>query len=269
MIKLLKIGLLLIVLLYPIVCILLYLLQEKLIFHPEKTPLDHAYQFEQPFEEVYLETPDKLRLHGLLFSDTANTGVIFYLHGNTGTMVEWGAIAHYYTALGQDIFMIDYRGYGKSEGEIISQQQFYDDMQMAYRWLLTRYDEDRISVVGYSVGTGVAAMLAQSNHPKRLILKAPYYSITDMTKQRFPFVPSFLLKYRFPTGRYVKRVKVPVTVFHGTDDEIIYYGSSKKISKKFKPGDRLVTLAGHGHNGFEQNEKFMAVMSAIFQKDNH
>jgi pimeloyl-ACP methyl ester carboxylesterase len=91
--------------------------------------------------------------------------LIFYLHGNAGSLNTWGEVAKRYTELKYDVFMLDYRGYGKSEGSIHSQKQFHEDIQMAYDEMKKTYKESNIVVLGYSIGTGPAAKLASLNHP--------------------------------------------------------------------------------------------------------
>lgn len=75
--------------------------------------------------------------------------------------------------------MMDYRGYGKSEGSIKNEDELYSDVQEVYNYLKSFYNENKIIVLGYSIGTGPAAFLASKNHPKELILQAPYYSLPD------------------------------------------------------------------------------------------
>ena len=95
--------------------------------------------------------------------------------------------------------MLDYSGYGKSEGSIEGQTQLFEDVQKAYDEMKRKYKEESIVVLGYSVGTGLATKLASDNHPKLLILQAPYYSLTDMVRHTYPVIPTFLLKYKFRT----------------------------------------------------------------------
>ena len=107
--------------LYILVCGLMFVLQEKLIFFPQKLDKDHQFSFRQPFEEVYIKTEDQKSLHGLLFRADSSKGLIFYLHGNAGSLDAWGEVAETYTRLHHDVFLLDYRGYGKSEGAIESE----------------------------------------------------------------------------------------------------------------------------------------------------
>jgi len=238
-------------------CILLYFVQEKLIFFPEKLAATYKFKFDQGFEELYFKTADNIVLNGVLFKADSSMGLIFYLHGNAGSLASWGQIAKTYTDLHYDLFMLDYRGYGKSEGSIVNEKQFYEDVQLAYNTLKTKYGEKEIIVLGYSIGTGAATKLASINKPRLLILQAPYFSLTDLVKHNFKIVPSFLLKYKFETNIFLSACKMPVVIFHGDKDEVIYYGSSLKLKKLFKTNDTLITLNGEGHNGISDNPTYL------------
>lgn len=249
-----------------IFCGLFYGFQEKLIFAPEKLDKDYQFSFNQSFEEVSINTTDGISLNGLLFKADSSKGLIFYLHGNAGSLSSWGNVAEVYTDLNYDVFILDYRGYGKSEGSISSQKQFYQDIQTAYDELIKEYSEENTIVLGYSIGSGPAAHLASTNNPKLLILQAPYFSLTDLTKRLYPIAPTFLLKYKFATNEYMKDCKMPVVILHGDQDAVIYYGSSLKLKEQFKPQDKLITLNGLGHNGITNTEIYKTEIAKILMK---
>ena len=242
--------------LYILVCILLYLFQEKLIFFPDKLGKDYLFQFDQTFEEKNIKTIDGKILHGLLFKADSSNGVILYLHGNGGSLSSWGDVAHAYTDLNYDVFILDYRGYGKSEGVIKGEKQLYSDIQTVYDELKRDYSEDKIIVLGYSIGSGPASKVASDNNPKLLILQAPYYNLTDLMRRTYSIIPTFILKYKFETNEHLKGCKMPVVIFHGELDEVIYYGSSLKLKDEFKSTDTLITLRGQGHNGMTDSEEY-------------
>lgn len=248
---------------YLVVMGLLSFQQEKMIFFPEKLPADYRFSFDQAFEEIFIPASDGVRLHGLLFKAEASKGLVFYLHGNAGSVASWGWAAEPYTDLGYDTFVLDYRGYGKSGGNISSESQFYADVQAAYDQLKTRYSEDRMIVAGYSIGTGAAARLAAENHPRLLILQAPYYSLGDLMQSLYPFVPAFLLQYKFETFRYVEKTKAPIVLFHGDRDEIIYPGSSEKLKAHLKPADQVIILKGQAHNGMNENPEYQRELAKV------
>jgi pimeloyl-ACP methyl ester carboxylesterase len=191
--------------------------------------------------------------------------LIFYLHGNAGSLASWGEVAKTYTDLNYDVFMLDYRGYGKSEGSITSPSQLFNDVQIAYDELKNDYPENEVIILGYSLGTGPASKLASANNPKLLILQAPYYSLTDMMKHNYYIIPTFILKYKFETHNYLKDCKMPLIIFHGTNDGVIYYGSSLKLQQQFKPQDKLITLNGEGHNGISENPEYLREIEKILK----
>ena len=251
---------------YILVCALLYFFQEKLIFFPEKLSKNHLFQFDQTFEEKNIRTNDGMILNGLLFKADSSKGVIFYLHGNGGALNSWGDVAKTYTDLNYDIFLLDYRGYGKSEGVIKGQEQLYKDTQTAYDEMKKEYTEDRIIVLGYSLGTGLASKIASENDPRLLILQAPYYSLTDVMRRTYSIIPTFLLRYKLETNKNLKDCKMPVVIFHGDVDEVIYYGSSLKLKDEFKTGDKLITLRGQGHNQMTYNEDYQRALGEILEE---
>lgn len=252
--------------LYVILCGWLYFYQEKIIFIPEKLPKNFSYNFPNKFEELNIKMEDGKRLNGVLFKAEKSKGLIFYIHGNGGSVNSWAHISTKYTALGYDLFLLDFRGYGKSEGEITSEKQMFQDNQTVYNSFKKKYSEDKIVVLGYSIGTGMAAKLASDNTPKLLILQAPYYNLTEMMQQNFSFIPGFVLKYKFATNDYLKNRKMPVVLFHGTKDEVISFENSKKLEKEFKKGDTLIPLEGEIHNGITDNLEYLNALQHILKR---
>lgn len=251
---------------YIVLCLALFFLQEQIIFFPQKLDKNHSFNFNLNFEELSIKTSDGVILNGVLFKTQKAKGLIFYLHGNAGSVATWGNVAKTYNDLGLDVFMPDYRGYGKSDGKIYSESQFYSDMQTAYSLMATKYPETKIIVLGYSIGTGAAANIASVNNPKALILQAPYFSLTDMMQRNYSFIPAFLLKYKFETHRFLKNCKAPVIIFHGDADEVIYYESSLKLSRNFKSGDSLITLKNQRHNNMSENPEYQFQIEQLFKR---
>jgi alpha-beta hydrolase superfamily lysophospholipase len=256
-----------ILVIYILVCGLLYFFQEKLIFFPQKLRKEYQFQFDGKFEEKNIKTKDGIILNGLLFSADSSKGLIFYLHGNAGSLSSWGGIAKTYTDLKYDVFILDYRGYGKSEGTIDGQNQLYGDIQTAYDEMKKEYSEGKIVVLGYSIGTGLASKVASENKPKLLILQAPYYSLTDMMRHTYSIIPTFILKYKLDTNKHLKDCKMPVVIFHGDQDEVVYYGSSFKLKEELGTKVKLITLRGQGHNGMTDNEDYNNKLKEILTSE--
>ena len=250
---------------YILMCGFLFFFQEKLIFFPEKLDKGFKFSFDQKFEEINIQTKDHKLLNGILFKSDSPKGLIFYLHGNAGALNSWGEVAKRYTDINYDVFILDYRGYGKSEGSIRSQKQLFEDLQVAYNEMKKKYSEDNIVVLGYSIGTGPATKIASINYPKLLVLQAPYYSMIDMMRHTYPVIPTFLLKYKFETNKYIKDCKMPIVIFHGDRDEVVYYNSSIKLKGIMKETDTLIILKGQGHNGITDNPEYIRMIENILK----
>lgn len=253
---------------YLLVCILMYFFQEKMIFFPQTLPKDFTFQFDHNFEERFIEMKDGTNLHALLFKTENPKGVVFYLHGNAGSLEAWGSVAETFVDLKYDVFVLDYRGYGKSEGSITGEAQLHEDIQIVYGHIKQEYPENEIIVLGHSIGAGMAAKVASANSPKLLILQAPFYSLPDLANNTFPLniFPAFLIRYNFKTWKFLREANMPVVILHGDEDEIIYYGSSLKLQQEFKAEDTLITLKGAGHNNFLSTEQYRNEIEKVLMK---
>ncbi|RZJ99382.1 MAG: alpha/beta fold hydrolase [Flavobacterium sp.] len=251
--------------LYILIVSYLYFHQEDFIFQPTKLSKEYQFQYDSEFEELSIPSFDTMNLSGLLFKAENSKGLIFYLHGNAGALDTWGNIAETYTDLGYDIFILDYRGFGKSEGQIEDEQQVYKDVTFAYKKLLSNYPENRVIITGYSIGTGPATYLASINNPKALILQAPYYNFSEMADSRFPFLPGFVLKYKFETNTFISEVKAPVYLFHGNKDRIIPFSNSVKLQKLLKPSDLFFPLENQDHLNMNDNVEFQKKLEMILR----
>ena len=261
-----KVILILAIVIYGIICLLLYLGQEKLLFHPTVLPKDYAFRFDNEFEEVNLKTKDDILLNALLFKSKQKKGAILFLHGNAGAMHGWGQSSVLYTQTGYDVFYLDYRSYGKSEGEISNETQLIEDAQLAYDYLKKSFDEKDIIISGTSIGTGFATVLAANNNPKKLILNSPYFSLSKLILEKVKIVPKFLIKYKLATNQHLKAVKCPIYMPHGTDDKVIPLHHSLQLKEQYEKID-LTQLEGFGHNDIMNSDVYLNKTMAILESN--
>ena len=251
-----------ILVIYIAISIALYYIQDYVLFKPEKLPKDFQFDYEnQQTKEYNLETRDGATINGLRFFPKGESkGVVIYLKGNSKSIKGWGKFAVDFTRHGYNVLMVDYRGFGKSTGKR-SQKAIKRDLQLVYNKVKEKTTEDRIILYGRSLGSGFATKLASMNNPKMLILDAPYYSLTKVTGRYMPFMPlSILLKYPLPTYKWLKYVQCPIHIIHGTNDKLIPYRSSVKLSKVNPQLTQLYTVIGGGHknlNNFESYHKML------------
>jgi uncharacterized protein len=267
--KIFRFTLIVLLISYVALCMGYYFFQ-KYFLMTNTRPSSYIYQFDGKFEERKIQTKDGKKLDGLLFKSDASKGLIIYFHGGGHALDKWGKYAKTYTDLHYDIFFLDYRGFGKSQGDLPTEKQLYSDAQDAYNNLKTTYQEGNIIVFGYSFGTAPAAMLAADNSPKMLILQAPYYSGEAAVKDNYPFfysiTPSFLLKYKLETFEFVEKTKAPIIIFHGNIDSTFNVAQSYRLKELFKPGDELIVLEKQGHNGFTENQEYLKELARVLSK---
>jgi pimeloyl-ACP methyl ester carboxylesterase len=211
--------------------------------------------------------PDKKKLNGVLFKAKNPKGLILWYPGGRGIIDSVGIDSKIYTDLNYDLFILNFRGYGKSEGKISSEKQFDQDMQSVYDYFKKEYQEKNIILFGYSAGTGPASSVAASNNPKMLILQAPYYSLTKEGQRIFYYLPiSLLNRYEFPIYSYLEKTKCPVVIIHGDNDKKIPAKTSSLLLKPFlKPNDQLIILKGQGHNHFLDNKEYLTTLTRIIK----
>ncbi len=167
-----------VIIIYIVISIALYYLQDYALFKPEKLPEDFQFYYDnQETKEYNLTTRDGAIINGLRFFPKGESkGIVLYLKGNSKSIKGWGKFAVDFTRHGYNVLMVDYRGFGKSTGRR-SQKNIKRDMQVVYNKILEQTTEDRIILYGRSLGSGFATKLASTNNPKMLILDAPYYSL--------------------------------------------------------------------------------------------
>lgn len=258
-----------IAIIYIAISIALYYLQDYMLFKPEKLPKDFQFTYDnQEIEEHNLETRDGAVINGLRFIPKGKSkGVVLYLKGNSKSIKGWGKFAVDFTRLGYNVLMVDYRGFGKSTGRR-SQKAIKRDLQEIYNKIKELTTEDRIILYGRSLGSGFAAKLASMNSPKLLILDAPYYSLTRVTKRYAPFMPlSLLMKYPLPTYKWLKYAQCPIHIIHGTNDKLIPYKSSVKLSKINPKLTKLHTVIGGGHKNLNNFESYHQMLDDILNSE--
>ncbi|MBT8222220.1 MAG: lysophospholipase [Eudoraea sp.] len=251
---------------YLIAIIMLYFLQEKLIFLPTRLPQNYAYSFSEHFEEVFLSAADGARLNALWFKREDSNGLILYFHGNAGNLSRWGEIVIPFAKQGFDVLVMDYRTYGKSTGAL-SEEALYSDAQLFYDFAQKNYPEKQIILYGRSLGTGMATRLAADNQPALLLLETPYYSLLDIGAKRFPWLPvKWLMKYPFRAHVFMQQVLCPVRIFHGTEDRIVPFDSGRKLFDSIPRADkRFYAIQGGRHNNLSSFPTYQQAVIEVLQ----
>lgn len=243
--------------------LVLYFVQDKLMFHPEVLPVNYQYKFNIPFQELLIPVNKKTKLSAVLFKAERPRGMVLYFHGNSSNINRYAKAAPDFTKHGYDVLMMDYREFGKSTGRL-SEAAMYEDALLMYKVARARFAPWQIVVYGKSLGTGIASQLASVRDCKRLLLETPYYSLGDVAAQAAPIYPySLMLEFNLPTYEYLPAVTAPVTIFHGTKDDTVPYASGKKLEELLKKSDEFVTIKDGGHNNLRDYPLYRQKLDSV------
>ena len=249
---------------YIVIGIALYFLQDKFIFHPKKLPANYQYQFDIPFHQIDLAVTAEKNLSIVQFTvpDSVRKGIVLYFHGNRLNINRYAKYATEFTRNNYEMWMMDYPGYGKSTGKR-SEQVLYDDAELLYKMAHSKVPAEQIIIYGKSLGTGIAAQLASKKDCKRLILETPYYSMEALAKHYFFIYPVMpMSKYTFPTYQRFEYINAPITIFHGTRDQVIPYKQAQWLVEK-KPGTELITIEKGRHNNLPDFSLFQHKLDSL------
>ena len=246
--------------LYAVLLALVWWQQERLIFQPSRLPLDHRFEFGADVHEAWVEVPGA-RLHALHLRQAQPRGVIFFLHGNAGNLDSWFVNADFYRRMNLDVFMLDYRGYGKSSGRIDSQAQLESDVRAAWASIAPRYAGLRRVLLGRSLGSALASGLAADLQPELTVLVSPYESMAALAAEHYRWVPQALLRYPLRTDEALARVRSPVLLLHGERDDLIAPAHSERLLRAAPQAERVL-IVGAGHNDLQAFPAYLEALAA-------
>jgi pimeloyl-ACP methyl ester carboxylesterase len=234
----------------------LWFKQESVMFYPVPLPADYPLAKEPDIHERTVEV-DGASISVVHLKLPDPKGVIFFLHGNAGNLAGWFSNADFYRRANFDLVMPDYRGFGKSSGQITSARQLREDVRKVWNAFAPQYQGRRLVLYGRSLGTALTAELAaqlsaEGRRPDLTVLVSPYASIRELTAEFYPWVPSLLVRYPLDTARHLPEIAGPVLLVHGERDTLIGMHHAQKLSKVL-PAAQLLIVPGAGHNDIHES----------------
>ena len=244
---------------YGLLVLIVYLMQARMLYLPEMpsrtlavTP-DHAGM---NYEDVAIETIDGVTLHGWFVAGQSSRVLLFF-HGNAGNISHRLDSIRQFQDLGLAVLIIDYRGYGQSEGRT-TEKGIYRDADAAWRYLaeIRGIPVSNIVIFGRSLGASVASWLAAKNQPLGLIVESSFTSVPDIAQEIYPWLPArWLSRLSHATRDYIRNVRCPVLVVHSRDDEIIPFHHGETIFEAANEPRSLLAIRGSHNDAFIVDER--------------
>ena len=245
--------------LYAGFSLMLYLLQDRLVFLPhmpgrelDTTPKSMGFSY----EDVWIDTEDGERLHGWYIptDDDRSRGTLLFFHGNAGNISHRMESVLIFNRLGLNVLIVDYRGYGQSSGKP-GEEGTYRDARASWDYLVEQRGvlPGDIVIFGRSLGGAVGAWLASQPDvkPAGVIIESCFSSGMDMGKQLYPVLPVRLItRIDYPVKEYVTRIQAPVLVAHSRQDEIIPFNMGETIFNEAREPQSFLEMEGDHNAGF-------------------
>ena len=236
----------------------LYLLQDRLVFNPTRTPaVTRPVGKDHRRRAVTLRMQDGTRLRGWWYRPSrqgpSTTPAVLYFGGRSEEVSWLTDISSHFA--GAHVLAINYRGYGSSEGQPSERALFSDALEL-YDWLASQpnVDPHRIALVGRSLGTGVAAYVAARRQVAAAVLITPYDSILEIARRRFPLSPvRFLLRHSFASVTYAGVTRTPVLVLMAERDEVVPHQHTLKLIEAWAGEKQVVHIPNSDHFDILQN----------------
>ena len=226
-------------------------------FHPVRVGPNQRLTPPSGGEDVWLTTGDGYRLNGWFFESAIqpSTATIIFFHGNSGNISSVGWLGQWFAARGFNALLVDYRGYGASEGEQGSEWDLYEDGNAAVAFVIKEKGvrPEKIVLYGTSLGTTVVADVGSRRQVGALIIESGLSSASSLATHRFWWLPRmlhFVGKNDFESAQKLRRVKAPVLIVHGEPDPVIPTSEGRLLFEAANEPKRLLIFPGAGHNVF-------------------
>lgn len=240
---------------YGAFALFLFFTQSSLLYFPAIPSRDHVASPQTvglAYDSVTLMTDDGIRLDGWYVPAENARGVVLFLHGNAGNISHRLDSLQIFNRLRLSTLIIDYRGYGRSEGKP-SEQGTYRDAEAAWRYLTEerKIPPQKIVLFGRSLGAAVAAWLASREQAAALIAESAFISVPELAAGLYPFLPARLLsRFSYDTQAYLSKITCPLLVVHSRHDEIIPFRHGRQLFEAGREPKQFLELRGGHNDGF-------------------
>ncbi len=263
-----------VVVLFAAVFGLVRVFEDRIVYHPVRYPggdwdaAPRAYSR----EEVEFEAEDGVRLHAWYAEAHENPSgvVLLFFHGNAGNITHRHDNIELLAEAGADVFIVSYRGYGRSEGRP-SEAGLYRDAEAAYRELTEHrgVPPERIIVFGRSLGSAVAADLSARREVAGVILEAPFISAAEMAREMLPVLPvQRVIRSRFKSIRKVEQIEAPLLIIHGENDTVVPFAHGERLYEAASEPKEFYPIPGAGHNDTYQvaGEEYFVRLRSFWER---
>lgn len=219
------------------------------------------------YEEIFLTTPDHIKIHCWYIPHENAKGCLLFCHGNMGNISHRMESIRQFHSLEMNVMIFDYRGYGISEGRL-SEQGTYTDAETAYHWLKEREPGLPIVIFGRSMGAAIATEIAARVDANALIFESGFLSIKAMGKELFPWFPVWWFNtVQYESLSKIHKINMPLLVIHSPDDDLVPYSHGKQIFDAAHEPKQFINLKGtHNEGHFLYEDEYLQNITSFLEQ---
>jgi fermentation-respiration switch protein FrsA (DUF1100 family) len=244
----------------------LLIFESTFIFKPKKYPLGNWQPVNPPPTDVQIMAKDGTKLHAWYLPHTQPQAVLLYFHGNAGNVTDhYLELVKLHNKLSASVMILDYRGFGKSEGHP-TEEAIKQDAEAARDWLANKehLQSRDIILLGRSLGSGVAIDLAAKSGAKGLILISPFVSLSAAVQDHYPFLFSrILMQNQFDSIHNIPLYHGPLLIIHGDADDIIPLQQGEALFHAANSPKWFVVVPGGKHYDSISDSVYKAMFEFI------
>lgn len=242
-------------------------LDERLLFFPSKFPLGDWEPKQLRFEDVYFTAEDGTKLHGWYCPAEDPKAVVLVAHGNAGHVASRAPWLKYLQEQAKvSVFMFDYRGYGRSEGQPTVEGAIQDAVAARAKLCeLAKVQDSEMLLMGESLGGAIVVQLAAKSQPRGLILQSTFSSLRDIADFHFPSLAWVVPPEKLNSAAAIANYKGELLISHGTKDETIPFALGEKIFQNANEPKEFLSIENVGHNDW-MTESYLKKLDEFIER---
>lgn len=229
----------------------------RFIFSADKEMTATPAELGLSYDEIWFDTADKVPIHGWLIPGQADMPLIIFFHGNSANISHFVGMLRYFNKMGFSTFIFDYRGFGKSDGQVIREEDLYDDGRGAVDYLRNRgWQPSQMFFYGHSMGAAVSLQMGLETPPAAVVIESPFTSMTDIAWHTAPVTYALIgwwaIDAEFDNLKKIQNLSVPLVILQGGKDKIVDPKMAQCLYQHAREPKSVYFIPNGGHSNLFQ-----------------
>jgi alpha-beta hydrolase superfamily lysophospholipase len=229
----------------------------RFLFSADKEVISTPAELGLNYDEVWFDTKDEIPIHGWSIPGQADMPLVIFFHGNAANISHFVDILRYFNEMGFSTFIFDYRGFGKSHGQVIREEDLYIDGRSAIDYLRSKgWQPSQMIFYGHSMGAAVSLQMGLETPPAAVVLESPFTSMSEIAWHTAPVTYALIgwwaIDAEFDNLKKIQNLSVPLVIFQGGMDKIVPPKMAQRLYKHAREPKAIYFIPNGGHSDLFQ-----------------